>query len=430
MPRFSLPEKLVNCQSDFCKKVNQAYQQADYGNKILLTKLSRELRKNIELPASDIAERLKMARSTLFYKLKKMGLTYYDIVQSLKDEAEEALQRKLETRKRKRLPPRDYQEFLERDIVKRVINTMKTAGRKQRFINSTIRFWYRMCKELGLAPEDFVEMEREQLWDMITQFIADLADEGLDINSVISTIQTIQKWLGVKILPPGVTQQEYKGKYQEAEIPREARNKIVLDLIDLYEKTGDDIYLKTIQAMIFLYYTGSRRQALGNFTWGEKVRIKLKDFVDKFGTDTFRVVSTLEKRGIRWTKLIPLNYAELLPNTPFSPSEINKISKILKKEMNEYRDLYNHHTILYLNKGKTFHIWRHTATREYLRAFKYNRSLVAKLLGWIKESNLKIYGDFQLFELLNIMAEEHKVKFVDEPVYKRIKQVFLKAGVA
>lgn len=430
MRRISLPEYLVKCQADICKKVNETYLSVDYDKKQLLARIVKELRKNIELPASDIAERLRISRSGLFYNLKKMGLTYYDIIQALKQEAEELLQKKLEARKRKRLPPRDFQEFLEREIVQKLINTMRTAGRNKSHILNTVRFWYRMCKETGLAPEDFKEMEREQLWDIISGYISDKADEGYDIDNLVSIVQTIQKWLGVRVLPPGVTQKEYRGKYQEAEIPREVRNKIVLDLIEFYEKTGDDIYLKTIQAMIFLYYTGSRRQALSNFTWGETVRIKLKEFIEKFETDKFRAVTTLEKRNIRWTKLIPLQYAMLLPNIPFSPGEINKISRIMNQELNKYREYYNHHTVLYLDKGKTYHVWRHTATREYLRAFKYNRSLVAKLLGWIKESNLVIYGDFQLFELLNIMAEEHKIKFVDQHIFKRMQQVFARARIS
>jgi len=431
MPRqIKLPEKLVDCKADICVKLNTIYLQAPTDYKIFLAQLLRELRKNLKAPAEDIAERLRIGRATLFYKLKRLGLKYNELIEALKTEAEEQLQRKIERRERVRLPPKDKQEFREREIVRRLINRMMTAGRKKGYINAVVNFWYMMCKTMGLAPEDFVEMDREQLWDLITEFLSDRAEQDIDVRSDISKIQAIQKWLGVRILPPGVTQKEYRGKFQEAEIDLEHRNKIVEDILKQYELTRDPIYLKTIQAMAFMFYTGSRRQALTNFTWGDIVRIKLKEFTDRFGEDRFRAVSTLEKRDLRWTKLVPYSYYEILPNTPFSPTEVRRIAQILKKHMMKYFDEYNKHTKLYLQKSKVFHIWRHTATRTYLRAFKYNRSLVAKLLGWIKESNLVIYGDFQLFQLLNIMAEEHDIKFVSPELYNKIKSAILKAQLA
>ena len=431
MPRtISLPEKLLECKDPLCQKLNQIYQQAKILDKQLLVQMVKELRKNPRMSAEDMAERFRMARATLFYKLKKMGVKYQELVNAVLEEAEEKYKRKLERRVTKRLPPKDKQEFLERDIVKKVLQRMKTAGVKESFITRVINYWYKMCKTIGLAPEDFVDMKREQLWDLITQYLSDRADEDIDIRNDISVIQAIQKWLGVRILPPGVTQREYKGKFQEAEIDLEHREKIVRDLLEQYRQTRDVIYLKTIQAMAFLFYTGSRRQALLNFTWGDLVRIKLKDFTERFGEEKFRAVSTLEKRGIRWTKLIPYSYYEILPNTTFSPSEVKKIARVLKQAMMKYYNEYNHHTQLYLQKSKVFHIWRHTACRTYLRAFKYNRSLVAKLLGWIKESNLIIYGDFQLFQLLNIMAEEHDIKFVRPELYQEIRREILRVGLA
>jgi len=433
MPRtrtISLPEKLVECKADICQKVNEVYINAKIPEKEFLVTIVKEIRKNPKQSAEDIAERLKIARSTFFYRLKKLGLTYNDIVKAVLQEAEEQFKRKIERRQAKRLPPKDKNEFLEREIVKKVIQRMKTAGLKQTHITRVINYWYRMCKALGISPEDFVDMDREQLWDMITQYLSDRADEDVDIRNDISILQTIQKWIGARILPPGITQKEYKGKYQEAEIDFEHRNKIVRDLLELYRQTRDPIYLKTIQAMAFLFYTGSRRQALLNFVWGDVVRIKLKDFTEKFGEDKFRVVSTLEKRGLRWNKLIPYSYYEILPNTPFSPTEVRRIAKILKQAMMKYYDEYNRHTKMYLEKSKVFHVWRHTATRTYLRAFKYNRSLVAKLLGWIKESNLVIYGDFELFQLLNIMAEEHDIKFVSPELYNEVRREILRAGLA
>lgn len=430
MKQIKLPEQLVKCKADVCSKLNKIYQEAPILDKQLLYQITRILRKNLETPAEEIASQLKMGRSTLFYKLKKLGIKFNEIIEALKKEAEEEFQKKLERRKIKRLPPRDKEDFLQREPVVKLINRMRTQGLTSNHINGVINYFYRMCKYLGVSPEDFLELPREQVYDLVTQWISDRADEGYNTNADISMIQTIQKWLGVRLLPPGITQKEYKGKFQEAEIDYEHRNKIVNDLLNKYEITNDPIYLKTIQAMAFLFYTGSRRQALGNFTWGDVIRVRTKEFINVFGEDRFRFVSTLEKRGIRWNKLIPLSYVEILPNTPFSPTEIRKIAKILYEAMMKYFDEYNNHTKQYLKLHKIFHIWRHTATRTYLRAFKYNRSLVAKLLGWIKESNLVIYGDYSLLQLLDIMAEEHKIQFVSKELYNRIKYFIKKARLS
>jgi len=429
----SLPERLLDCTDPLCVKINSIYQRAGVLDKQMLLRIVREIRKNPKLSASDLAERIKMARATLFYKLKKLGLTYQELVNGVIREAEEKYRRKLERRKVKRLPPRDKREFLEREIVQTVIKRMKSNKKKPEYIDRVISYWYRVCKYLGLAPEDFIPESREdqeKLWNLMTQYISDRADEGFDIRNDISMLQSIQKWLGTQILAPGTTQSEYQGRYQEAEIDFEHRNKIVKDLLELYKKTRDISYIRTIQAMIFLYYTGSRRQALTNFIWGETVKIRLKDFTDKFGEERFKVVTTTEKRGIQWKKLIPYSYYEILPQRPFSQKEISRIMRILKEALMKYYDEYNEHTKLYLDKSKVFHIWRHTACREYLKAFKYNRALVSKLLGWKKESNLVIYGDYTLLELLNVMAEEHKIQFVSQELYQELRRIILRSGLA
>lgn len=230
-------------------------------------------------------------------------------------------------------------------------------------------------------------------------------------------------------MPPGVTQKEYKGKYQEAEIPPEIRNAVVSNLLELYESSKNPIFLKTIQAMALLYYTGSRKQALMNYQKGEFITVGLDKLVKAVGTNRFRVISTLEKKDIYWKKLIPANYDEIIPPAPFRPSEVKAIGKILKEQLMKYYNQYNTHTQLYLARNKVFHIWRHTATREYLKALGYNRYLVAKLLGWIKDSNLVIYGDYELLRLLELSTEEHTIKFIDDALFNKVLMAVRRAGL-
>jgi hypothetical protein len=310
-----------------------------------------------------------------------------------------------------------------------MITAMKASDRKQQYINRIVSFFYRMCRYLTLSPEDFIDLPREQVYDLVTQYISDRASEGVDVNNVVKEIQAVQKWLGVRILPPGITQKEYKGKYQEAEIPLQIRNEVVRNLLQLYESSKDPIFLKAIQAMAFLYYTGSRKQALTNFQKGEFITVGLDKLIRAVGTNRFRVISTLEKKDIYWRKLIPAHYDEIIPPAPFRPSEVRQIAKILKEQLMKYYDRYNTHTQLYLAKSKVFHIWRHTATRDYLKALGYNRYLVSKLLGWLKDSNLVIYGDYELLQLLELSTEEHSIKFINDELYNKLLTTIRRAGL-
>jgi AcrR family transcriptional regulator len=429
MSRVELPPDLVKCEADACKSLNEVYRRAEVKDKEFLVQLVKQLRKNVRAPAEEVAEALGIGRSTLFYRLKKLNIKYEDVQNALVAEVEEAYRRKLERREIRRLPPKDKQEFFEREIVQKVITRMKGMNKSPGYISRVVGYWWRLTKRLGIAPEDFVEMDREKLHDLVVQYLSDRASEGVDINNEVRMIQTVQRWLGYPILPPGITQKEYKGKYQEAEIPLEIRNVVVSELLDYYDNTGNTLYLRTVQAMAFLYYTGSRRQALMNYQKGETVRVGLQPLIRAIGTDRFRIVSTLEKKGLYWRKLIPMTYDEIIPARAFSPSEVRAIAKLMKSLLMKYFDRYNKHTQLYLQKSKVYHIWRHTATRDYLKALGYNRYIVAKLLGWIKDSNLVIYGDYELLQLLQLAGEEHYIKFVDEPVYQRLLATIRRAGL-
>jgi AcrR family transcriptional regulator len=429
MSRVELPPDLVKCEADACKSLNELYRRAEVKDKEFLIQLVKQLRKNVRAPAEEVAEALGIGRSTLFYRLKKLNIKYEDVQNALVAEVEEAYKRKLERRELRRLPPKDKQEFMEREVVQKVIMYMRGSKKKDTYISRVISYWWRLSKRLGLAPEDFAEMDREKLFDLIVQYLSDRASEGVDINNEIRMIQCVQKWLGAQILPPGITQKEYKGKYQEAEIPLEIRNAVVGELLDYYDATGEALYLRTIQAMAFLYYTGSRRQALTNYQKGESIRVGLQPLIRAMGTDRFRIVSTLEKKDLYWRKLIPITYDEIIPARAFSPSEVRAMAKLMKSLLMKYFDKFNKHTQLYLQRNKVYHIWRHTATRDYLKALGYNRYLVSKLLGWIKDSNLVIYGDYELLQLLQLAEEEHYIRFVDEPIYHRLLATIRRAGL-
>ncbi|MCD6552611.1 MAG: hypothetical protein J7M16_01215 [Anaerolineae bacterium] len=380
------------------------------------------LRKNISLSAVDVAEELGIGRATLFYRLKKLGISFEDLRTALMKEYEEKTAKKVKRREKKALPPKSYEEFLERGVVKEVVKTINTASISDRQRRRILRFWYRLCKDLELAPEEFKNGEdlRNRIVDWLNQKIS----KGYDRDSLVSSIQTLQKWLEVNLLPSSIEQSEYTGKFQTAELPLDVRNDIVRELLGLYKETRKKFYLECVKALAFLYYTGSRAESLTNLVVEMKIKVNNPEFLRAYNEQEFVVVKTSEKgkkgKKITWRKLIPASYADFIPQR-FTAKELNKLREVLRGLLLKYLDRVNEDTRKYIvDAKKTLHLMRHTAAREFLRAFKFNRYLVAKLLGWKKESNLNVYGDYDLLSLIEVSAEEHKIEFISAEVYAEV----------
>ena len=212
-------------------------------------------------------------------------------------------------------------------------------------------------------------------------------------------IKTLAKWLDIK-LPAYIQISEYKGKYVTAEITKEAR-KIFLETAKEVLKPSE---YELVHDVVKVLFRGGRRESLKTMRWNGEFEIPIKPY-------KFVSFVTEEKghlgRKLKWTRLMPIEEYRSLYNPnrfPLSEKELRKVEELMKKVFKEmlkrYPDLFNKDTKDYLAKGKVFHIWRHTSAREYLKALNWNRYLVAKLLGWVKESNLSIYGDFSAIEIL------------------------------
>ena len=409
--------EIVKCSAEICKAVNQAYTNKE-GKPVYAETIRKTIeilrKRGLSLTAQDIADELGIAFRTYYHYLEKSGLTYQMLVYAVKAEAEEIKQRKMERREVKRLPPRDIKEFLERDVVKEVINKMRVANISESQFNKVLRLWFRLCRELDLSPEDFYD--GEEIKQKIIQWLGKKVEEGYNKNSLIAGLQALQMWLETPLLSVVIKQAEYRGEFTTAELPLYTRNKIVLDLLS----KGDELSKTAIKALMFLYYTGSRAEALTNYVSEGEIVINNPDFNRVFEENKFIVVKTEEKgkkgKKYEWRKLIPASYKPLLPPR-LTKSDLEKIRRILKHELMKYIDELNEDTKAYvLDAQKSLHLMRHTSAREFLRAFRFNRYLVAKLLGWVKESNLSIYGDYGLLELLQVSTEEHKIKFVSDDV--------------
>ena len=433
---------------DAYEKLNIVLQRATSEERAFIEKVVKFLRQNMNLSAEDVATKIGISRRALFDRLKRLGIGFAEIKSALVYEAQLRRKEKITKKEVKRLPPKDFNEFLEREVVKEVIKKLNTRNLSDPHRGRVLDTWYDLCVEMGLAPEDFFAMEKEELQKIVIEFINKRKEEGYEINSVISDLQALQLWLEVPLLPPYIKQAEYTGKYTSAELTPEVRELMVNELIEACRDgkitingngkrkyVTKDICRLTLKSWVFLYYTGSRAEALTNFVKEYEIEIKALQFTKAFNEPKFLVVRTEEKgkegRKFVWRKLIPKSWSNLIPERQLTNTEITKVRKVtravLMKLIEQYPDKFNEDTRKYIVgqgrfKGKVLHLWRHTFAREFLKAFGWNRYLVSKLGGWIKDNNLKIYGDYDLLALIEASSEEHKVQFCNEVCKEKIEK--------
>jgi len=394
--------------------------------------LEKLIRRKPSGSAEDYAESLGLGRATLFWRLKQMGLSLEDVRKSVFYEVEVETQKKIKKREVKALPPKDKQEFLQREIVQETIKKMRTANVSESHIENMISVWYDICKKFKIAPEDFADNEKvEEIKSVIVEYINKQKEEGKEIRSYIALLQTLAKWLEKPIIPSYIEQQEYRGKYQSAELPLPLRELMVEEIM----KYDSEIAKLALRSWIFLYYTGSRAESLTNFSIEGEFKVSWREFAEVYGENEFVIIKTLEKgkkgQKFTWRKLIPKSWSKLIPQRNLTPKELQKVRQItrtiLEKLAQKYPQFFNYDTLKYvIDKKKTMHVWRHTFAREALRSFKWNRYLVSKLGGWIKDSNLQIYGDYDLLSLIQVSTEKHKIEFCSEKCKERIES-FLKS---
>lgn len=488
------PETLLICDEELCQKINKNYANLDNENKTIIYASYLIIENSIEqligsglplekidvtiiiypeagggklgLSRARLCEYLKsfydidISESTLKRLLNNKLYTRYDefvnaIILNIKKKRELAIKEKA----KEYIIPASYEEFVKRPLISNIITAMRTKGVKESHIKKSIREFYKYCIASDhvynlsqVAPEYVLDkssstnpLDREEIYSRTDRYIQwrmeKLEERGYepDINHLISTFQTIQKWLGVRLLRPGITQQEYRGKYQTAEIPFSVRVKLVRDLLEEWRKTKDIIYLRIIQALIILYYTGSRRMVLIKAEGEPRLRIDFSTVIradwDKvvsvYGEREFYRTITIEKRGIRFNKVIPKSWGDLVRKFKlFTEDEIDKATKILSNTIKKYEDELNEDTRRYLKRAKVWHIWRHTANRECLIAFEWNRMIVSKLLGWIKEQNLQIYGDYSIDQIFQLRPEHVELRFIDDSTKRELSRILKSENLA
>lgn len=357
-----------------------------------------------EINARELAEELGLGRSTfLDWLKKKYNLTYNELREKVIAEIQEKRAEKLEKKELKLLPPKDFKEFIEMKEIKNMINELKASGRTEKYVQSVVSNLWRVVDSLRVHPRVLLESMGSDN-DIVRDYLANINNENIKY-AVKNALRVFAKVNGGKI-PLYLELPEYQGKYQNVIIEREARERLV-QLILKNEKEGE----KWVSALDFLYYTGSRAEALTN--------AKLV-----FENEKYLIYQTAEKgkkgRKIIWRKVVRKEnnpfWNWVKKYIPLSIGEVKKLRSILSKYYDTLfkeglitKDTYNY------AKKHPLHVWRHTSCLEHLRYYKWNISVVAKLLGWKNPKMIiQVYGDIELdlvLEWEEISEEEWRKKY-------------------
>jgi len=416
-----------------------------------------KLRENPEYDIDLISKQLGVDRVTLWRRLGKCGTTFKDLKMKAREEAKErakAMEMKLMMKmEKKRIPPTNKKEFMERKVVRELDEKLRaqigisiTKSQYKKIMGTfwdiidTYNSWVRSLKVSGdpraeelyeITPEDLVDPDipKEEKYKWILKYLEIKRDLGRNISSVISNIQSLQMHLDVRLLPPAIKQPEYTGKYSGAYLPKEVIEAVLLDLAKLYKQTGREFYKQAVKAILFLLETGSRRESLTNFkVINRAFKVNNRIIRELYGEDTFIVVQTEEKgkrgRKFVWEKFIRKSMEDLaIPDHVFSPKDVVKLSNVFKQIVLRYADKLNDATKMYLVKAtRSLHVLRHTSAYMFLIASNYNMFLVSKLLGWKKSDNLKIYANPTLLEIAQLDASQiTKVEFISRETADKLR---------
>ena len=445
-----------------------------YGSSRVLDERYREVLKDLkrvakgETTIDEIAKKYNVSRATMFNWMNKKGITIKKLQEELKKEAEELLKKKATKKDIRLLPPSDFKEFLNIELVEKMINSMNSNNLSFQQIHTVVKTFYKLCKgfigdvkgnkaimRLYLQGNPYEDIETKDIVkikvydpvhpirldeELVSKYLSVLRSNGYNVNAVISVIQAIEKWTGLKLLPTGVEQQEYKGKYQEAELNVELRYLFLKTAKELYPQ----YYEKIRASSIYLFQGGGRKEALMTGEPLGWIETENEDIIQIYGgIKRFYRYRSYEKgkKGHKFPHiiLIPEPFVKyVLGYIPLSRSEVNKLETILKdifKTMiQRYRDKFNSHTLKYLGekendnertKTRVYHIWRHSFAREGLRASKWKMYIVSKLGGWNKVDNLKIYGDYGVEEILQLKSQSKLLFLYNEWLEKAKKEGLL-----
>lgn len=360
------------------------------------------------IPAEEVAKKFGVSRRSLFYWLKKQGVSAKQLQEQYKKEKEEKERAKKEKLVKLGTVPTSFEDFLKLEEVKKFYDWLR--ARNVTTAEDIVRTIHKVCLELNIHPLQLLEGEGK---DKLTEFLAS-AREKYAKQTLESYKAHLRLWykFNEKQPPAILTLERYKSKiahlawFNEEErfnMLKAARKMLKAEEYELFRA-----------AVMFLFYTGSRAEALKNARFEER-KIKVN------GKEIPAVIAITREKGRhgkkQWEKPIKsgIYFRYIKGRLPIAEKELKWLRRTLKKIYGQVLDKNSvkyeyamHHPI---------HVWRHTAAMTLLHATDWNIGLVSEILGW---ENPEI-----LFQVYGRMPPEKKIAVVYGVEYERPKFEFL-----
>jgi len=377
-----------------------------YGSTLVLDQRKDEVLEILArgIPAEEVAKKFGVSRRSLFYWLKKNTISIKQLQEEFRRKQEEKEKAKMERLAKLGAVPTSFEDFLKLEEVKKFYDWLR--ARNVTTSEEIVRTIHKVCIELNIHPLTLLEDEGK---DKLTSFLAE-AKERYAKQSLESYKAHLRLWYKFnEQQPPAIlTLERYKSKIAHlAWFNKEDRFKI----LEAAKKILNAEEYKVFRAAVmFLFYTGSRAEALKNVRFEER-KIKVN------GKEIPAVIAiTLEKgrHGKKqWEKPIKseIYFRYIKGRLPIAEKELKWLRRTLKKI---YEQVLDKNSVKYEYAIKhPIHVWRHTAAMTLLHATDWNIGLVSEILGW---ENPEI-----LFQIYGRMPPEKKIAVVYGVEYEKPK---------
>ena len=377
-----------------------------YGTTLVLDQRKEEVLELLGkgIPADEVAKKFGVSRRSLFYWLKKQGISVRQLQEQYKKEKEEKERAKKEKMARLGAVPTSFEDFIKLEEVRKFYDWLR--ARNVTTSEEIVRTIHKVCMELNTHPLMLLEEEGK---DKLTSFLAE-AKERYAKQTLESYKAHLRLWYKFnEQQPPAIlTLERYKSKIAHlAWFDVEDRLRILETARKMLKA---DEYDKLRATLMFLFYTGSRAEALKNVRFEErKIRVNGKEIV--------AVIAITHEKGRhgkkQWEKPIKpeIYFKYIKGRLPIAEKELKWLRRVLKKV---YDEVLDKNSVKYEYAIKhPIHIWRHTAAMTLLHATDWNIGLVAEVLGW---ENPEI-----LFQIYGRMPPEKKIAVVYGVEYEKPK---------
>jgi len=385
-------------------------QNKTYGTSLVLDKRKNEIFELLGrgVPASEVAQKFGVSRRTLFYWLKKQGVSIKQLQEEYKKRMEEKERAKKEKLARLGAVPTEFEKFLEIEEVQKFYNWLK--ARHVTTADAIVRTIHKVALELNIHPLQILEDEgKDKLTELLAKYTEHYSKQSLE--SIKAHLRLWYKFHEQQ--PPAIlTLERYKSKVAHlAWFNEEDRFKILEAARKMLKAEEYELFRACV---MFLFYTGSRAEALKNVRFEER-KIKVN------GKELTAVIAITQEKGRhgkkQWEKPIKteIYFKYIKGRLPISEKELKWLRRTLKKV---YEEVLDKNSVKYEYAIKhPIHVWRHTAAMTLLHATDWNIGLVSEILGW---ENPEI-----LYQVYGRMPPEKKIAVVYGVEYEKPKFEFL-----